>query len=83
MGKKETEITSGTAEVRPDWSQASAPFLFLSLVLPRIVLVKEIRLARPPASSQWRKGRGRRHKKEEGTKCKFDQQTISFLGSGV
>lgn len=61
----------------------SAGLSFLSLLLPRKVFVKETKLARLPASSQWRRVGGRRSREGEGTKCKFDRQTISSLGSGV
>lgn len=44
---------------RSNWAQASIMFLLLSRVLPRIVFVKETRLARTLASSQWRKCWGR------------------------
>lgn len=81
VGKEEPKTTGeeyqnlGIPEPRhTNWSQASAAL---------ISFLGSPKLARLPASSQWRKVGGRRRREGEGTKCKFDRQPISSPGSGV
>lgn len=83
MGKEEPKTTGKEYQNLGLTGHRLVMLSFLSLVLPRKVFVKETKLARLSASSQWRKVVGRRRRGGEGTKCKFDRQMISSLGSGV
>lgn len=83
VGKEEPKTTGEECQNLGLTGHRLVQLSFLSSVLPGKVFVKETKLARLPASSQWRKVGGRRRREGEGTKCKFDRQTISSPGSGV